>query len=68
MLRIVTLVEEADMAETITEKKTIRLPEVLKLTGLSRTTVWRRVAAGEFPVPLRLGGPKSRRLANRGHR
>ena len=48
------------MAETITEKKILRLPEVLKLTGLSRTTDWRRVAAGEFPVPLRLGGPKSR--------
>jgi prophage regulatory protein len=32
----------------------IRLPEVIKMTGLSRTTVYRLISAGEFPraVPL----------------
>lgn len=32
----------------------LRLPEVLKTTGLSRTTVWRMVKAGTFPPPVKL--------------
>ena len=39
----------------------------MAVTGLSRTTIWRRVRDHEFPTPLRLGGLKtqdpSRRLA-----
>lgn len=31
-----------------------RLPEVSTLTGLSRTTIYDRVAAREFPPPLKL--------------
>ena len=38
----------------------LRMPEVLHRTGLSRTTLWRRVKASEFPQPVRLGGPSSR--------
>ncbi len=33
----------------------IRLAEVLRLTGLSRTTIWRREKAGTFPRRVRLG-------------
>lgn len=33
----------------------IRLPEVLHLTGLSRTTLWRKEQGGDFPSRLRLG-------------
>ncbi len=33
----------------------IRLPEVRRRTGLSRTTIWRKVRAGTFPAPLDLG-------------
>lgn len=33
----------------------IRLPKVLEMTGLSRTTVWRQVKAGTFPRPVKLG-------------
>ena len=33
----------------------LRFPDVLALTGLSRTTIWRRVKAGTFPAPLSLG-------------
>jgi prophage regulatory protein len=33
----------------------LRLPEVLARTGLSRTNVYRRVAAGTFPAPVALG-------------
>lgn len=33
----------------------IRINEVCRLTGLSRTTVWRRERAGDFPARRRLG-------------
>jgi len=32
----------------------LRPREVIKLTGLSRTTIWRGVSAGTFPRPVRL--------------
>jgi len=36
----------------------IKLPEVATLTGLSRSSIYRLAAAGEFPQPLKLG-PRS---------
>jgi prophage regulatory protein len=33
----------------------LRLPEVLKTTALSRSSVYRLMEAGEFPVSIRLG-------------
>ena len=33
----------------------LRPPEVMARTGLSRTTIWRRVRAGTFPPPIELG-------------
>lgn len=33
----------------------MRLPQVLKWTGLGRTTIYRLVADGEFPRPVRVG-------------
>ncbi|WP_420589216.1 helix-turn-helix transcriptional regulator [Bacterioplanoides sp.] len=41
-------------------ERILRLPEVQKLVGLSRTTLYDRMAAGEFPRPIKLGGPNSR--------
>ena len=35
--------------------KMLRAPEVMARTGLSRTTLWRRVRAGTFPAPTELG-------------
>lgn len=32
----------------------LRLPGVLKLTGLGRSTIYRLVARREFPAPVRL--------------
>lgn len=32
-----------------------RLPVVLKVTGLGRSTIYRWVADGSFPPPVRLG-------------
>ena len=47
--------------KTHMEAAILRLPQVLVLTGLSKTTLWRRVRAKEFPPPaLRLGGPETR--------
>ena len=33
----------------------LRPPEVMERTGLSRTTLWRRVRAGTFPASTELG-------------
>ena len=32
-----------------------RLPTVLKVTGLGRSTIYRWIADGSFPPPVRLG-------------
>ncbi|MEE9250365.1 MAG: AlpA family transcriptional regulator [Alphaproteobacteria bacterium] len=37
------------------EARMLRVPEVMARTGLSRTTLWRRVRAGTFPAPIQLG-------------
>ena len=41
-------------------RRVVRLPEVLEITGLSRTTIWRRERDGSFPAPIRLGGEHTR--------
>ena len=41
-------------------ERIIRIPEVVKITGLSKTTIWRRVKSGDFPAPLRLGSLATR--------
>ena len=38
----------------------LRQADVMRLTGLSRTTIWRRVRDGSFPPPIRLGPPGTR--------
>lgn len=32
----------------------LRLPEVMRLTGLGRSTIYRLLAAGQFPSPVHL--------------
>jgi prophage regulatory protein len=34
----------------------LRLPEVKRCTGLSRSTIYFRIAQGAFPKPVSLGG------------
>ena len=41
-------------------ERIMRTPEVVKITGLSKTTIWRRVRDHEFPAPIRLGGLATR--------
>lgn len=43
------------MAHPETHRKFIRLPNVIESTGLSRSSIYRKVDAGEFPRPVRLG-------------
>jgi len=38
----------------------LRERDVLRVTCLSRTTLWRRRRDGDFPAPVRLGGRRSR--------
>ena len=38
----------------------LRLPEVINITGLSRATIYNRIADGDFPMQILLGGGKSR--------
>lgn len=33
----------------------LRLPRVMELTGLGRTSIWMAVQAGTFPQPIKLG-------------
>ena len=35
--------------------KMLRVPAVMARTGISRTTIYRRVKAGTFPAPLDIG-------------
>jgi prophage regulatory protein len=37
------------------EEAFVRLPEVIRRTGLSRTTIYRRAAAGTFPAGVKIG-------------
>ena len=34
----------------------LRLPSVKAVTGLSRSTIYSRIAEGRFPAPIALGG------------
>lgn len=36
-----------------------RLRDVIRITALSRSTIYRRVAEGRFPAPVHLGGRAS---------
>lgn len=39
---------------SIDKQRILRLPEVLQMTGLSRSQIYRMVADGRFPRPIRL--------------
>ena len=44
------------------EWRILKRAEVLAVCGISNTTLKRRLRSGEFPAPVRLGGPGSRRV------
>jgi prophage regulatory protein len=39
-----------------------RLPEVSKITGLSRSSIYLYVSRGDLPRPIKLGGDQSRAI------
>ena len=41
-------------------ERMMRIPEVVQVTGLSKTTIWRRIKSGDFPPPVRLGNMETR--------
>lgn len=49
----VALIEPVAMPR---DDRILRLPAVEARVGLSRATIYRRVAAGDFPKPVPLGG------------
>lgn len=40
-------------------QQVLRVPEVLAQIGLSRSTLYQRLAEGSFPRPVRLGGRRA---------
>jgi len=42
-------------AENHASERLIRIEEVKRLTGLSTATLYRKMAARDFPLPVRLG-------------
>lgn len=41
-------------ASEATPPTILRLPDVMRLTGLGRSTIYRLLAAGQFPSPVQL--------------
>ncbi len=50
------MTENTRSERTNSPTRFLRLPEVMERTGLSRSTIYVRVAAGSFPRPVALGG------------
>lgn len=48
-------IESNDQRSGLTSPSFYRLPDVMRLTGLSRPTVYRHIAACRFPRPVHLG-------------
>ena len=43
------------LSQTTSEAVILRLPEVLELTKISKSTLYRFMQSGDFPRPIRLG-------------
>ena len=44
------------MPKQVAAPRFLRLPEALNLVGVSRPTIYRWIAAGDFPTQVPLGG------------
>ncbi|HYD04806.1 MAG TPA: AlpA family phage regulatory protein [Reyranella sp.] len=44
-----------DQSNTNDDDAALRLPEVIRRTGLSRSEIYRRIKAGTFPQPQKRG-------------
>jgi prophage regulatory protein len=52
-MRHTTAAVEFGHAQSV-ERRVLRLPEVMRRVGLSRSTIWRLVRREEFPKPIPL--------------
>ena len=43
------------MDELVNRHRILRIPEVCHLTGLGKSTVYKKLSEGSFPAPVRLG-------------
>lgn len=43
----------------MTTTRILRLPEVMQRTGLGKTTIYKFIAEGRLPSPIKLGGRSS---------
>ena len=48
------------MTTQIVEIKLLRIADVLEMTSMSKSTLLRLVKTGQFPAPLKVGGPNGR--------
>ncbi len=46
--------QHVHLATEVVRPAILRLPEVMRLTGLGRSTIYRLLAAGQFPLPVQL--------------
>ena len=61
------MTETSQRTEGAGFNRLIRRPEVLALTGLSTSSVYRLMASGEFPRPRRIGSGSTGAVAWRLH-
>ena len=47
------------MTSAASKERFLRLPEVQKRTGFSRSYIYKSVSDGEFPAPIKVGGRAS---------
>lgn len=46
----------AELDPSAPRERLLRIAEVIAMTGISQSQIYRRVAAGEFPKPVRIFG------------
>ncbi len=44
----------ATKSDNLAGAEILRMPEIMRRSQLSRTTIWRKVRSGEFPAPVQL--------------
>lgn len=54
--------QHREQGVVVSGSEIIRLPEVLRIANVSRTTIWRWIKQGDFPAPKQLGGTNSQSI------
>ena len=43
------------MNDAVNQRRVLRMPEVCRVTGLGKSTIYQKLTEGSFPSPIRLG-------------